>query len=89
MTTIAPPNADEAEKLLAKVNYQANLTWNEKVPTKVEGNMGDLILGAAKLIGLLVGFTLVAGFGYAGFRIAMRKWSGGADEEMVTLHLEP
>lgn len=88
VATIAPPNADEAEKLLAKVNYQANITWNEKVATKVEGNMGDLILGAVKLIGLLVGFTLVAGLGYAGFRIAMRKWGGGSDEEMVTLHLE-
>ena len=88
-TIIAPPSADEAEKLLAKINYQANIIWNEKIPARVEGNMGDLLLGAVKLVTVLVLFTLLAGTGYAGLRIAMRKWGGATDEELVTLHLEP
>lgn len=86
--TLAPPSADEAEKLLGKVNYQANLTWSENVNKAPEGNIGDLILGAVKLIGALVGFTVLAGLAYAGFRIVMRKWGVTHDEEMVTLHLE-
>lgn len=86
--TLAPPSADEAEKLLGKVNYQANLTWSENVNKVPEGNIGDLILGAVKLIGALVGFTVLAGLGYAGFRIVMRKWGVTHDEEMVTLHLQ-
>jgi hypothetical protein len=86
--TLTPPSADEAEKLLGKVNYQANLTWSENVNKPPEGNVGDLILGAVKLIGALVGFTILAGLGYAGFRIVMRKWGVTHDEEMVTLHLQ-
>lgn len=87
--TIAPPNADEAERLLAKVNYQARLTWNEKLP-KPEGNMGDLLIGIATLVGALIGFTIFAGVGFAAIRIGWRKWSGRGPEEdeMVTLHLE-
>lgn len=86
--TLSPPSADEAEKLLGKVNYQANLTWSENVNKPPEGNVGDLILGAVKLIGALVGFTVLAGLCYAGIRIVMRKWGVMHDEEMVTLHLE-
>ena len=44
-------------------------------------------MGAVKLIGALVGFTILAGLGYAGIRITMRKWGIAHDEEMVTLHL--
>jgi len=86
--TLAPPDADEAEKLLGKVNYQVNVTWSENVNKAPEGNIGDLLMGAVKLIGALVGFTILAGLGYAGFRITMRKWGITHDEEMVTLHLE-
>ena len=85
--TLAPPDADEAEKLLGKVNYQVNVTWSENVNKAPEGNVGDLLMGAVKLIGALVGFTILAGLGYAGIRITMRKWGITHDEEMVTLHL--
>ena len=30
---LAPPNPDEAERLLSKVSYQATITWSEYVPT--------------------------------------------------------
>jgi hypothetical protein len=85
--TIAPPSADAAERLLARVNYQATVTWNEK-PLKPEPSVADFLITAFTFIGLLLGFTILAGFGYAGLRIALRKWSGQPDDEpMLTLHL--
>src|SRR5688572_7241945 len=84
---IAPPGADAAERLLARVNYQATVTWNEK-PLKPEPGVAEFLITAFTFIGVLVGFTLLAGVGYAGLRIGLRKWSGQPeDEPMVTLHL--
>jgi hypothetical protein len=85
--TLEPPSPDAAEKLLARVNYQATITWNER-PLKPEPSVAEFLITAFTFIGLMAGFTILAGVGYAGFRIAMRKWSGQPDNEpMVTLHL--
>lgn len=86
--TLAPPNADEAERLLAKVNYQVNLTWHEPTNKPPEPTMGDVLLGAVKLIGALVLFTLIAGALYAGVRMIMRRWGITHDEKMLTLHID-
>lgn len=85
--TLAPPSPDAAERLLARVNYQANITWNER-PLKPEPNVAEFLITAFTFIGMLLGFTILAGVAYAGFRIAVRKWTGAPDEEpMVRLHL--
>ncbi|MEZ5400472.1 MAG: hypothetical protein R2729_12440 [Bryobacteraceae bacterium] len=84
-----PPNADEAEKLLAKVNYKAAVIWNEGTP-KPELNPGDLLIGIFVLCGVLILFAVLGGAGFAGIRMAIRRLMGKKTEEeaMLTLHLE-
>ncbi len=83
-----PPDADDAERLLAKVNYQASIAWNEELP-KEEPNMGDLIIGVGVFTGFLLLFALLVGATLAGYRYAARKWFGKKDVEdpMIVLNL--
>jgi hypothetical protein len=86
--TIAAPDADEAEKILAKVDYQATITWNEK-PAAPEPSPAALILGIFVNIGIIAAFAVLAGIGYAGIRIGWRKVRGRTedDDAMLTLDL--
>ena len=86
--TFSAPDADEAEKLLAKVNYQATLTWNERIP-KPEPTPAALLLGIFVNTGVIIGSALLAGCCYAFFRVGYRKLRGRTEEDdaMLTLHL--
>ena len=86
--TFSAPDADEAEKLLAKVNYQATLTWNEKIP-KPEPSPAALLLGIFVNTGVIIGSALLAGCCYFFFRVGYRKLRGRTedDDAMLTLHL--
>ena len=86
---IGAPDANEAEKLLAKVQYQASLTWNEYVPTRRD-NIGNLIINVFILIGFLLGFCLIAGLAFGGLRAVGRRAFGlGAEgDSMITLRLD-
>ncbi len=86
--TIAAPDADEAEKLLAKVDYQATVTLNEKIP-EPGPTPAALFLGIFVNIGIIAVFAVLAGVGYAGIRIGWRKLRGRSedDDAMLTLHL--
>ncbi len=86
---VDPPDHDEAERLLARVNYRVSITWDEPLGSKPEPTLLDLILTALGLIGLLVGFAVLAGLLFAGYRALARKAAGpGGDEPMIMLHLE-
>ncbi|MBK5293815.1 MAG: hypothetical protein JJE04_19330 [Acidobacteriia bacterium] len=86
--TFQAPTAEEAEKLLAKVNYHATLTLNED-PNKKVTNAGDFLISVFTFIGVLFGFTILAGLAHAGIRIAYRKYSGrdSDSDSMLTLDL--
>jgi hypothetical protein len=85
---LSPSDKDAAERLLARVNYQATISWSQYVPTRRD-NIGNLILGILSLAGILILFCLVAGIAFGGLRIILRRyfkrWS--FDEPMITLHL--
>jgi hypothetical protein len=84
---IAPADADFAERLLAGVRYQAQVTRDEYVPTRRD-NMGSLLLNAFILIGILLAFSLVSGLALGGFRAFMRRGRKGEEADaMITLHL--
>jgi hypothetical protein len=73
--------------VLAGVRYQAQITRDEYVPTKRD-NIGNLLLNACILIGILLTFSLVSGFALGGFRAFMRRGKNGEDADaMITLHL--
>jgi hypothetical protein len=87
--TIAPPDADAAERVLARVNYDANVTWNEKVPVNEARGMARLLVNIFILSGILVLLSVIAGVGFGGFRVLARKM--GRKEEfdaMIVLGLD-
>ncbi len=82
-------DADFAERLLAQVNYRAQVSWDEQTKP-VEPNMGDVILTAFKFAGLLMVFTLLLGGVLAGVKLFGRRYLGWEKEgeAMLTLHLD-
>jgi hypothetical protein len=83
---LAPKSADGAERLLSQVRYQASISWSQYVPSRRD-NIGDLIINAFILIGVLLAFSTVAGLAFGGFRMARRARQGGEPEAMTVLHL--
>ena len=86
---IGAGNPDAAERLLAKVNYQASISWDET--SKSSGpNMGDVILTAFKFTGFLILLTIGLGAVLAGIKAFGRRYLGWEreDEAMLTLHID-
>jgi hypothetical protein len=83
---LEPRNANDAEWLLSLVKYRATISWDQYVPSRRD-NIGDLIVNAFILIGILLAFATVAGLIFGGVR-AFRRRSGKADPDALTvLHL--
>lgn len=84
----SPADANAAEKLLSRVRYEAEISWNERVPTRRD-NIGDLILNIFSLIGFLLVFALVSGLAFGGLRATARRFLGWSpeSENMITLDL--
>jgi hypothetical protein len=86
--TIAPPDADAAERILAQVKYETNLTWNEKVPVNEVKGAARFILDVFTFAGIVIGMCLVAGIALGGLRILGRKMGRHEDPNaMITLGL--
>jgi hypothetical protein len=85
---------DHAQSLLASVNYEASVTWNEKNPFDSHGNIGTIVVNALLLSGVISLLALIAGLAFGGIRILARKLFpntalGRPDEtEFIALHLE-
>jgi hypothetical protein len=85
---LAPPDRDAAEGLLSLVHYQVDITRDERVSSRRD-NIGNLVINAFVLIGILLGFTLVGGFAFGGLRLFLRRGGRGAEADaMIVLHLE-
>lgn len=88
--TVSP---DDAKALLAKVNYQADVTWNENTHLNEGNNLGKLIWNAVVLGGILIGFAVVAGIAFGGARIILARVIPGRffdrpeAVEFISLHL--
>jgi hypothetical protein len=85
---VQPPDPDAAERVLAGVRYEANLTLNEKVPVN-QGLLGyKLFLNIFVLTGVLVALSIVVGIGFGGFRILRRKLGKpGSDDPFQLLRI--
>lgn len=85
---LAPPNADAAEKLLSLIRYQADVTLDERVNTRRD-NIGNLVVNAFVLIGILLIFTTVSGLAFGSLRAFLRRGGRGeAADAMIVLHLQ-
>lgn len=87
--TIDPPDLDAAERLLAQVKYEANLTWSQKVPTNEVKGFARNLLTIFALAGIVLGMCLVAGIAFGGFRVLARKMGRRVEPDaMITLGLD-
>lgn len=84
---LSPPDPDFAERLLSGIRYQAEVTRDEYVPTRRD-NIGNLLLNAFILIGILLAFSVVSGLALGGFRALMRRGRRGEEgDAVISLHL--
>jgi hypothetical protein len=85
---VDPADRDMAERLLARVHWQAEITRNEHVAT-AQDNPGLMLLSIFKLIGILLLFATLSGLLLGAFRVLRRLARHGEEPEtMITLHLD-
>lgn len=63
----------EAKTLLASVNYDPQVTWNENTHFDRNTNLGSLLVNIIFLIAIIVGISLIAGVAFGGVRILLKK----------------
>jgi hypothetical protein len=63
----------EAKSLLASVNYEADVTWNENTYFDKRNNIGNLVWNALVLCGILMVFALVVGVAFGGVRVLVQR----------------
>ena len=83
----------DAKSLLDQVNYDANVTWNQNTFFSKRDNIGNLLVGVILLVAILIGFALVAGLLFGGFRVLMKRFfpdrlfDRSKDVEIISLKL--
>jgi len=83
----------DANRILAGVNYDANVTWNENTGFSKRDNIGNLVVAALTLAGILVLMSVGAGavFGFGRFYLprfrAKKEGETRDDGEMIRLDL--
>ena len=81
-------DADSAERLLAKVNYQAALTWNEPTQDAIIRGAGNMLLSIVTLAGVIAALAVATGVMFGLLRYARRRYSKtDVDDPMITLDL--
>ncbi len=79
----------EAQKLLAEVNYQGSVSWNEPLPLVIQPQTAaQMVLGILTLAGIVLGFCLASGLAFGLARVIARKFGySDAGTALTTLHL--
>jgi hypothetical protein len=85
---------DEAQSLLASVNYDANVTWSQPTRLNPRDNIGNLIVGIFVMIGFILVLSLILGFAFGGIRVLAKKmfpdrvFDRPEDVEIIRLNLK-
>jgi len=88
-----PISPGDANALVADVNYDADVTWNENTFSTRRNNAANLIVGVILLAAIICGLSIVAGIAFGGFRMAMKRILPGKvfdrpeQLEIIALHL--
>jgi hypothetical protein len=83
----------EAQSLLASISYDADVTWNEATSLSKKDNIGNLIIAAFTLIGILILIALAIGLAFGGLRVALQRFfpnrwfDRSEDVEIIRLNL--
>lgn len=84
----------EAQSLLASVNYDADVTWNQPTRPNPRDNIGGLIVGIFTLVGVILVAALIFGFAFGGVRVIAKKlfpnrvFDRPEDVEIIRLDLQ-
>ena len=85
---LAPTDPDEAERLLAKVQWRVNITQQDHIPTRRD-NIGNLVINAFILAGILLVFCVVGGVAVGGMKYLRRRGKDDPDgDTVISLHLQ-
>src|SRR3984885_12291818 len=88
-----PLSEAEGKSLLASVNYDANVTWNENTYFTKRDNLANLLVNVIILCLIIIGFALIAEVAFGGIRILARRMFPGRvferaeNREFIALHL--
>jgi hypothetical protein len=88
-----PVSEGDAKSLLGKVNWEANVTWNQATDNKQVRDLYMLFLNTVILCAVLGGLAIVAGVAFGGFRILMKRFypdkvfDRPEHMEFISLHL--
>lgn len=83
----------DAKSLLSRVNYDAEVTWNENTYATRRNNAANLIVGVILLAAIVCGLSIVVGVAFGGFRMAVKRFFPGkvfdrpGQMEIIALHL--
>jgi hypothetical protein len=86
-------DSSDARTLLSSVNYEAEVTWNEATSVSPRNNIGNLILGIAALIGIILLISLILGVFFGGMRVLTKRlfpdrlFDRPEDVEIIQLHI--
>ena len=84
----------EAESLLASVNYDADVTWNQPTKPNPKDDPYSLALSMVVLIVFILGVALIFGFAFGGIRLVTKKlfpnrvFDRPEDVEIIQLNLK-
>ncbi|HWY56954.1 MAG TPA: DUF6599 family protein [Terriglobales bacterium] len=93
VVAVGPLSQAEGKSLLASVNYDANITWNENTHFTKRDNLANLLVNVIILCFIIIGFALVAGVAFGGIRILARRlfpervFDRAENREFISLHL--
>jgi len=88
-----PLSQSEAKSLLASVNYDADVTWNENTFITKKDNLANLLVNVILLCFIIIGFALVVGVAFGGVRILTKRlfpdrlFDRPQEMEFISLHL--
>lgn len=88
-----PLSQSDGKSLLAAVNYDADVTWNENTGLSKRNNLANLLVNIIILCFILIGFALVAGLAFGGLRILVKRlfpdrvFDRPDEMEFISLHL--
>jgi hypothetical protein len=86
-------SSGEAKSLLASINYDADVTWNENTFLDKKNNVANLLVNIIFLIAVLFGIALVVGIAFGGIRLLVKRFFPGRvfdrpeDMELIQLKL--
>lgn len=82
-----PASPDDAERLLSRVKYEAQVTLSEHAPT-LKDNPVNLFWNVFILCAILAGICVLGGVMVGGLRMLLRRSGASGDgDQMISLHL--